>query len=143
MKQWLSRALTHCILGLLAIVSPPTNPLCELCVRFWLHEYKRVFQVTSSVTSALDNMEVTYTMETPADIGLDLTPCFKEEFKHPFHKVVLDFIAQTKMAQYPPTVFQVSVDYLHSIAQGKPDKYVINHAVNWLVVEHKCEQSSN
>ena len=102
-----------------------------------------MFQVTSSVTSALDNMEVTYTMETPADIGLDLTPCFKEEFKHPFHKVVLDFIAQTKMAQYPPTVFQVSVDYLRSIAQGKPDKYVINHAVNWLVVEHKCEQSSN
>ena len=84
-------------------------------------------------------MEVTYTMETPSKLPLDMTQCFKEEFNSPSHRIVVDFISQTKMAQYPASVFQVSIDYLYSIAEGKPDQVVVDHAVQWLVVKHKHE----
>ena len=82
-------------------------------------------------------MEVSYTLEIPNKMPLDMTGCFKDGFKDPAHRIVVDFIAQTKMAQYPASVFQVSVDYLYSIAEGKPDQVVIDHAIQWLVVKHK------
>ena len=113
--------------------------MCELSARFWEHEYKRPFHLAPSVTSFLDKMEVTYTMETPSKLPLDMTQCFKEEFNSPSHRIVVDFISQTKMAQYPASVFQVSIDYLYSIAEGKPDQVVVDHAVQWLVVKHKHE----
>ena len=121
----------------MVIISPPSNPLCELCERFWVHENKRPFQATSSITSTLDTMRVTYSVETPPNILLDLTDCFADGFQHPIHRMNLDFIAQTKLSQYPASVAQTCIDYLYSIAQGKPAQCLIEHAVNWLVVEHR------
>ena len=119
------------------IVIPPSNPLCELCDRFWVHETKRPFFFTSHVTSTLDTMMVTYSVQTPPNILLDLTQCFEEGFHHSSHRIVLDFIVQTKLSQYPPSVAQICINYLYSIAQGRPARCVIDHAVNWLVVQHR------
>ena len=124
-------------IGQLVIVCAPRSELSELAVRFWKHEYKRPYHLAPTVTGVLDKMEVTYTVEVPGKLPFDMTECFKEEFKDPAHRKLVEFTAQTKMAQYPASVFQVSVDYLYSIAEGKPDQVIIDHAVQWMVVKHK------
>ena len=97
---------------------------------------KRPYHFTSSVTSVLDEMNVAYTLQSPSDIQIDLTECFREGFDHPSHSLVLDFIAQTKMSQYPASVRQVCIDYLQSIALGKPKQFVVNYSLDWLIVKY-------
>ena len=54
----------------------------------------------------------------------DLTECFKNHFKEPRHMYVLDFLTHTKMDRYP-AIIQTSIDYLSSVARGKPEQYKV------------------
>lgn len=121
------------------IVIAPVNPLNELCSRFWFHEYKRPYYTSVDIKRALDEMEVSYSVETPSSIYLDMTKFFAECNSSP-HKLALDFIAQTKLSQYPDIVTQICVDYLKSIAHGKPRKYLIDPPISCIIVEHKQKQ---
>ena len=56
---------------------------------------------------------------------MDLTDCFKNEFKEPRHKYLLDFLTHTRMDRYPPAVTQTCIDYLSSVAIGKPEEYKV------------------
>ena len=55
----------------------------------------------------------------------DITDCFKNDFKEPRHKYVLDFSTHTRMDRYPPAVAQTCIDYLSSAAKGKPEQYKV------------------
>ena len=55
----------------------------------------------------------------------DLTDCFKNEFKEPCHKYILDFLTHARMDRYPPAVAQTCIDYLSSVAIGKPEEYKV------------------
>ena len=58
---------------------------------------------------------------------VNLTECFKDGFKKPQHKHLLDFIAHTKLERYPPAVAQTCIDYLSSVVvvRGKPEQYIV------------------
>ena len=56
---------------------------------------------------------------------MDLTDCFKNEFKEPHHKYLLDFFTHTRLDRYPPAVAQTCIDYLSSVAIGKPEEYKV------------------
>ena len=60
---------------------------------------------------------------------IDYTDCFKNNFKEPRHKYVLDFSTHTRMDHYPPAVAQTCIDYLSSVAIGKPEYYKVNSTV--------------
>ena len=55
----------------------------------------------------------------------DFTECLKNNFKKPAHLSILRFISHTNIECYPPAVAQTCIDYLASVAKGKPNEYLI------------------
>ena len=58
------------------------------------------------------------------DGELDLTEHFQDRFKKPHQRRLLDFMTHTKMEYCPKQIYQTCVDYLASVAVGKPERYV-------------------
>lgn len=69
-------------------------------------------------------MGIKHDMEiVPGDI--DLTESFKDGFTKSHQKCMLEFLTHTKTDRYPPAVAQACVDYLSSVAVGKPERYMV------------------
>jgi SAM-dependent methyltransferase len=128
--------------GLLVVIhankSPANNTTSgELYHRFWLHEHKRPLWFTPSITQALDSLGVSYTRDSTAGV-IDLTSCFMGGFQQPNHKRILDFMAHAKLSSYPPAIAETCIQYLSSIAYGKPEKFLIPHIADVLLIEGKA-----
>ena len=121
--------MTLCVLFLsaghtLIIISKSHSPNLQLYRRFWLHEHKWPLQFSDSVIESLNNLGEKYEVEL-VEGYVDLTECFKKEFKEPCHKYLLDFITHTRMDRYPPAVTQTCIDYFSSVAIGKSEHYKV------------------
>ena len=121
--------MTLCVLFLsaghtLIVISKSHSPNLQLYRRFWLHEHKWPLQFSDSVIESLNNLGEKYEVEL-VEGYVDLTECFKKEFKEPYHKYLLDFITHTRMDCYPPAVTQTCIDYFSSVAIGKSEHYKV------------------
>ena len=56
---------------------------------------------------------------------IGLAECFKDGFDKPHHKYLLEFVTHINLEHYPPVVAQTCIDYLSSVAKGKPEQYVV------------------
>ena len=108
---------------LIAINKSP-SPNSELYQRFWLHEHKWPMKLSDSVIESLNTLGDKYEVEA-VEGDDDLTECFKHHFKERHHKYVLDFLTHTKMDRYPAAITQTCIDYLSSVARGKPEQYKV------------------
>ena len=108
----------------LIVISQSHSPTSELYWRFWFHEHKWPLQFSDSVIKSLNTLGEEYEMELVEGYN-DITDCFKNDFKEPRHKYVLDFSTHTRMDRYPPAVAQTCIDYLSSAAKGKPEQYKV------------------
>ena len=85
-----------------------------------------------SIFENLNNLGIHYESQL-IDGELDLTECFKEGFKEPHQRFLLDFIAHTKLQRYPEEFSQVCIDYTESVAVGKPEHYIIHFSAAFIV----------
>ena len=53
------------------------------------------------------------------------TEAIKDDFQKPKHKFLLDFAAHTKLIRYPPEITKLCIDFIVSVAVGKPDQYIL------------------
>ena len=121
--------MTLCVLFLsaghtLIVVMKSHSPNSQLYRRFWLHEHKWPLKFSDSVIESLNTLGAKHEVDL-VEGYVDLTECFKKEFKEPRHKYLLDFITHTRMDHYPPAVAQTCIDYLSSVAIGKPEHYKV------------------
>ena len=120
--------------GLLVIIHANEKISAELLHRFWNHTHKSQLWFTPSIIQALDNLGASYTRDS-VDGVLDLTSCFMGGFQQPKQKQVLDFLAHAKMSCYPPAIAETCIEYLSSIAYGKPEKFLIAHRADVILIE--------
>ena len=85
-----------------------------------------------SVFENLNNLGIRYNSQL-IDGELDLTDCFQDGFKKPHQRFLLDFMTHTKTERYPEEISQVCIDYLTSAAVGKPERYVMQFHVAFIV----------
>ena len=71
----------------------------------------------------------------------DMTESFKVGFDKPPHKYLLDFVTHTKLERYPPAVAQTCIDYLSSVAKGKPQQYKVPRSTAIIICRN--QQSTN
>ena len=108
----------------LIVVSKSHSPNSELYWRFWLHEHKWPLKFSNSIIESLNTLGENYEVELVEGCN-DMTDCFKSNFKEPHHKYLLDYLTHTKVERYPPAVAQTCIDYLLSVAKGKPEVYKV------------------
>ena len=78
---------------------------------------------SETIVKILDNHGVKYEMDI-IEGSSDMTECFKDGFKKPSYKYLLDFITHTKLERYP-AIAQTCIDFLSSVAKGKPEQYKV------------------
>ena len=117
-------ACITCTGHILIAIAKPHSPNSELYRRFWLHEHKWPLKFSDSIIESLNTLDETYEIES-IEGDSNLTDCFKNDFKEPRHKYLLDFTTHTRMDRYPPAVTQTCIDYLSSVATGKPEQYKV------------------
>ena len=83
-------------------------------------------------TDTLDAMGVKYTTEM-IDGELDFTECLLDRFQKPHQRFLLDFMTYTKTERYPVEISWLCVEFLASVAIGKPDHYFIPFFVAFIV----------
>ena len=81
-----------------------------------------------SVMESLSELGIPYKVEMVAG-ELDFTECFRDDFQKPSQKFLLDFITRTKLIRYPPEITKLCIDFIASVAVGKPDQYIMQSAV--------------
>ena len=81
-----------------------------------------------NVVETLNNLGIHYESQL-IDGELDLTEHFQDGFKKPHQRFLLDFLTHTKLQRYPEEIFQACIDYLESVAVGKPERYTIHFSV--------------
>jgi 2-polyprenyl-3-methyl-5-hydroxy-6-metoxy-1,4-benzoquinol methylase len=123
--------------GLLVAIHVNDKLNAELLYRFWNREHKSQLWLSPSITQALDSLGVSYTRDSTAGV-IDLTSCFMGGFQQPNHKRILDFMAHAKLSSYPPAIAETCIQYLSSIAYGKPEKFLIPHIADVLLIEGKA-----
>lgn len=111
------------------------NSLNQLFARFYSHENQHNLNFSSSVIEALDKRGIGYTLSS-IYATLNLTDVFKDNFTSVTNKNILDFVVQTRLRQYPPVVAEMCAAYLKEISSGKPEKYLLEHIVDWICVKH-------
>ena len=121
--------------GCLVIVNAHRYPLSELYDRFWLHEQKKPLWFSDSILNVLEKMAITYHVEVSQG-PCDVSHCFKRGFEHPSDHYFLDHITHTKMRKHSPTVVQTCIDYLSSIAEGKPEKYILTEVSDVIFIKN-------
>ena len=77
-----------------------------------------------SVMESLSELGFPYKVEMIAG-ELDFTECFKDNFQKPAQKFLLDFITRTKLIRYPPEITKLCIDFIASVAVGKPERYIM------------------
>ena len=81
-------------------------------------------KLDDSVMESLSELGIPYKVEfVPGE--LDFTESFKDDFQKPKHKFLLDFVAHTKLIRYPPEIGKLCIDFIASVAVGKPDRYIM------------------
>lgn len=121
--------------GYLIIVNAHRYPLSELYDRFWLHEHKKSLWFSDTIIKILDEMGIEYRLKVSQG-PCDVTHCFKGGFKNPSDLYFLDHITHTKMRKHPPVVVQKCIDYLSSIAEGKPEKFILTEVADVIFVQN-------
>ena len=81
-------------------------------------------KLDDSVMENLSELGIPYKVESIAG-ELDFTECFKDNFQKPGQKFLLDFLAHTKLIRYPPEIGKLCIDFIASVAVGKPDRYIM------------------
>ena len=104
----------------------------QLYSRFWFHEHRWPLKLSDSVIETLDKLGIKYEVDMIEGEN-DLTECFKDGFQKPHQKYVLDFITHAKMDRYPTAVVQTCIDYLSSVANGKPEQYRVPRVTAFIV----------
>ena len=122
--------------GYLIIVNDHRYPLSELYDRFWLHEHKKSLWFSDSIIEILDKMGIEYHLEVSQG-PCDVTHCFKRGFKSPSDRYFLGHMSHTKMRKQPPMVVQKCIDYISSIAEGKPETFVLMEVSDVIFVQNK------
>ena len=116
----------------MVLLDSEQSPKTQLFSRFWLHEHKWAMSFADSVVRVLSSQTKKFDMETI--IGFeDFTECFKDDFEKPAHKKLLGFLTHTDIEQYPPAVVKTCIDYLASVAEGKPREYKLQRATSIIV----------
>ena len=111
-----------CSKGVALIFHACPAPINQLYRRFWFHEHQHPIKFSDDVTNALTTMGIRY-RQLETKTPFDLTDCFEDDFQLPHQKHILDFLTHTKLNRYPPTIRKTCVEYLSSIATGKPQEY--------------------
>ena len=111
-----------CSKGVGMIFQACPAPINQLYRRFWFHEHQHPIKFSDDVTDVLTRMGIRYCTQK-MNSTFDLTDCFADDFQFPHQRHILDFLAHTKLNQYPPIIGKTCVEYLSSIATGKPKKY--------------------
>ena len=134
--------ITLCTGHTLIAVTESHSPNSELYWRFWLKEHKWPLKFSDSIIESLNTLGETYEIESI--VGYDnLTDHFKNNFKEPHHKYLLDFLTHTKMDRYPPAVTQTCIDYLYSVATGKPEEYKVPRTTAFIISGNPVLNSIN
>ena len=128
--------------GCLIMINGQRYPFTEISHRFWLHEHKRRLWYTQDIKEALTEMGLAYRIQK-SDGPLDIPPNFEKEFQSSPGVYVLDFLAHTKLSRYPPAVAQTCIEYFSSIAEGKPDKFILTQEADILYVESMGSAEAN
>ena len=109
----------HVLEGVALIVHACRTPLNQLYRRFWLHERQRPIKFSDD---GLSRMDVRYcTQEMKATF--DLADRFAHNFQLPYQRHILDFLTHTKLNCYSSIVEKTCIEYLSSVATGKPKNY--------------------
>ena len=117
---------------MIIVITKSRSPTNQLYSRFWLHEHQWPLKFSDSVIETLDNLGIKYEMDLIEGEN-DLTECFKDGFQKPHQKHILEFITHTRMDCYPPAVAQTCIDYLSSVAKGKPKEHKIPRVTAFIV----------
>lgn len=119
--------------GELIIISSSRQSFGALITRFWLHQYKHVMYTTELITEELKKIGSTSKVLKKA-INFDLTECFTDKFESVHSKQILDHFTLVRLEEYAPTVSELCIKYLESIAQEKPNKYIVVSICDMIVV---------
>ena len=70
------------------------------------------------------------------DGELDFTQSFRDGFRKPSQRFLLDFMTHSRMDRYPRSISELCVEYLRTAAIGKPDKCIIPFNVAFIVFKN-------
>ena len=112
----------HLLQGVGLIFQGCLSTFNQLYRRFWFHEHQHPIKFCDDVTSTLAKMGIRYHAQEIRS-SLDLTDCFADDFQLPHQRHLLDFLTHTKLNLYPPIIGRTCIEYLSSIATGKPENY--------------------
>ena len=121
---------------LILIATPDYPGLPKIMCHFWLHEHGWPLKLSDSVTDNLDALGVEYKTES-IYAEMDCTDSFRDEFQKPYQKALLDFMIHTKLERYPPEISQLCIEYLASVAIGKPKQYIIQFSSAFIVCKNE------
>ena len=108
----------------------------KILCQFWLHEHGWPYKLSDSVTDNLDALGIEYKTES-IYAEMDCTDCFRDEFQKPHQKAFLNFMIHTKLECYPPEISQLCIEYLASVAIGKPKQYLIQCSCAFIVCKNE------
>ena len=117
------------------IMTTPDSPKTQLFRRFWQHEHGWPMRFPDAAADDLRILGIEFETEL-IDGELDFTQCFRDGFQKPHQRFFLDFMTHTRMDRYPTAISQLCVEYLHTAAIGKPDKYIIPFSVAFIVYKN-------
>ena len=107
--------------GCLMIINAHRYPLNEIYHRFWLQEHKRPLWYTHDIKNVLEEMGIAYRLMASSG-PIDVSHLFRSHFPD-LH--LLNFLAHTKLDRYPPVFAQKCTEYFYSIAECKPETFVL------------------
>ena len=106
------------------IVTAAQNPINELFRRFWFHENKCSVNFAHDISDNLTKLNIPHKVDE-VTCNLDFTKCFIDGFQDQRNMWILDFVTHSVLSKYPPPVQETCIQYISLIAQGKPDKYIV------------------
>lgn len=115
------------------IVTAAQNPINELFRRFWFHENKCNVNFAHNVSDNLMQLNIPY-KEEEIICNLDFTKCFMNGFQDQRDMWILDFVTHSMLSKYPLPVQETCIQYISSIAQGKPDKYIVERNAQIIIL---------
>ena len=123
-----------CLLILIASLDYPG--FMNITYHFWLHEHGWPMKLSDSITESLNTLGIKYKTES-IYTALDCTDSFRDEFQKPRQKNFLDFLVHVKLERYPPEISQLCIEYLDSVAIGKPKQYLLQCSLDFIVYKNE------
>ena len=108
----------------------------QLYRRFWRHEHQWPIKFADDVAHTLDKMGMEYSTQE-INGAADFSDCFKNNFQDPCHELILNFITHTQISKYSPLIKKTCIDYLSSVATGKPEQYVFTRVTTVFYIPKK------